>query len=82
VNLNIRHFPDELGKRIKLEAFKAGVTIQEWVTNALRAAVGYFEPGKKVNPPVRAASGHDVKSCRVYRCGLCKAAGVKGKRGL
>lgn len=33
--------------------------------------------------PERTKEGHDIKSCRLYGCGQCAAAGVKDKkRGL
>src|SRR5208337_639910 len=147
MNLNIREFPEALGKRLKLESFKRGVTLRKLVIAILdygdaagealdfdkqkegkngddlrmrgsaegeekqsrglprgergRGVRGAHEAGGSqgesgaVGDGARKDSGakrkgevtavnltgdrpsHDVTTCRVYGCGICKAAGKK-----
>jgi hypothetical protein len=95
---NIREVPEDLAKRVRITAVEREMSLKDWIietitlrldgkTETVRVALGKVsgngKPAKEATQPKRAGKGHDSKSCRVVRCGMCKAAGVKDKnRGL
>ena len=93
-NLLVKEMPQELLAKVNYAAKMAGLTQTAWVIQVLDSTVNGKAkesalPGhtvivrKRDENSVPINSEHDIKACRVYRCGQCAGMGVKDeKRGL
>ena len=83
-SLYIRNLTDQLVKAVRMKALAEDKRVDELVAPMLEMLVNSKPVGHeqasiaeldRPRPPVRwERTGHDPRTCRVYKCGLCKVA--------
>ena len=87
---NLREIPDELAQAVRVEAAKRAMTLPAWVIETVKlrlkqplTSLDEVRARVKKAKETKKTAKHDTEHCRLYKCGTCKALGVKNKnRGL
>ena len=73
-SLNIRNFPPDLKSSLKCEAAEHDQTLHDYVVALLLNRGRVTGKPEPESARLRQRVGHDPKTCRTYKCGLCAAA--------
>jgi plasmid stability protein len=75
--INLRKIDSRLHTALKIRAAQQGWSIETLCSQVLARemrAVGLLPKIEEEYPALPNSSGHDPKTCRIYKCGMCATA--------
>jgi hypothetical protein len=71
-SIYLRNIDPILKVQVKVAAAEAGMTLEAYCEQKLGGNPGKKPVAAVATPP--SSGNHDSKTCKVYKCGMCKAA--------